>query len=337
LEEPQFKRYNYFELESLLTFLYKFFLFQYELKRLDSTLTKKMSWLQDVAISILFPYLLPSFPIFENECWSKEDIRGILEELLIFYCSVSVKKIQELLENFVKRVLSSNNKNLDHDLYFLADIKNRCSYGILAECESSVYSLYVCSFLIQHGLSSHKKNNYALQWASRHGHKDSVALLLEHKADVHTEDDCALIWSSERGHKDTVTLLLEHKADVHTNNNNALVCASKHGHKDIVSLLLQHKADIHANNNDALQWASQYGHKDTVALLLEHKADIHADGDCAFLLAAENGHEDTVALLLEHKADVHAADDNALELARLYGYQSIIDLILMGVNSQTPL
>jgi hypothetical protein len=57
-----------------------------------------MSWSQDVVISVLFPYLLPSLPIYQSDLWSTEHIKRILEELLVFYCGIPIKGTQESLE-----------------------------------------------------------------------------------------------------------------------------------------------------------------------------------------------------------------------------------------------
>jgi hypothetical protein len=235
-------------------------------------------WSQDVAVFALFPYLLPSLPVCKNEFWSKDGIRSILEELLQFYCHTPMEKMQKLLEAFVTGVLSisSNyNKNYDCDLSFLADIEKRCSFKKFSYWESSVHSLYACTFLIENKVNIHEDNEYALRYASTKGHKDTVALLLEHKANVHA-GDYAHILASNNGCTAIVALLLEHKADVHVYDDYALMLASSNGHKDVVALLLEHKADVHAANDRALRLANRNGHVDTVALLLEHKADVHA-------------------------------------------------------------
>jgi ankyrin repeat protein len=264
-----------------------------------------MAWSQDVLIFLLFPYLLPSLPICRNEFWSKDQIRSILEHLLLFYCNITMEKIQKLLQAFVRRVLSissSCNRNLDHDLYFLADIENRCSFTNAYQWKSSTYSLYACSFLIENKVNIHKDDDFALQCASNFGHKNVVALLLKHNANVHAGYDCVLRWASLEGDKDIVALVLEYKADVHAECDIALQWASCYGHKDIVAILLEHKADVHANEDDSLRWASYCGYKDIVAVLLEHKADVHAKDNWALRCASECGHKDTVALLLEYKA-----------------------------------
>jgi ankyrin repeat protein len=75
---------------------------------------------------------------------------------------------------------------------FLADIVKRSSFTEFEQWESSVYSLYTCSFLVKHKVDIHEGNDYALMQASEHGHKDSVALLLEHKANIHAKNGYAL-------------------------------------------------------------------------------------------------------------------------------------------------
>jgi hypothetical protein len=267
-----------------------------------------MSLSQDVVVSVLFPYLLPSLPVCKKECWSKEHTRNILEELLVFYCSTSIERSQDLLESFVRRVLvvsSSCDVDLDDNLKFLADIEERCSFIVFDQWESSVYSFYTCTSLIEHKANISASSDFALRLASRFGHKCIVALLLKHKANVHAIFNQALGWASQNGHKDTVDLLLQHNANVHASNNAALRWASENGHKDTVDLLLQHNANVHASDDAALRCASKNGHKDTAALLLKHKANVHAENDEALRCASENGHEDIVSLLLVGAAAPH--------------------------------
>jgi hypothetical protein len=269
-----------------------------------------MSWSQDVVIFVLFPYLLPSLPVCENELWSKDDIRSILEDLLVFYCSTPMKKIRALLQAFVSKVLSISSiykRNLYHDLSFLADVESRCSFRKFKEWRSSAYSLYVCTSLIEHKVNIHE-SDCALRHTSAKGYKDIVALLLRHKADIHALNDAALRVASANGHNGTVVLLLEHKADVHGDDDHALIWASQNGHKATVALLLEHKADVHTSNDYALQKAIQNGHKDTVALLLEHKADVRVVNNYVLERASQNGHKDTVALLLKYKSDFYSCN-----------------------------
>jgi hypothetical protein len=206
-----------------------------------------MAWSTDVIVSVLFPYLLPSFPVCKIECWVKEDIRLIFEKLLMFYCSIPAEKTRKLLETFVRRVLSTSSykTDLDNDLYFLADIEERSSFINFKKWKSNVYSLYACTFLIKH------------------------------KVDIHEGNDCALVFASIKGDKDVVALLLEHKANVHVDRGHALMWAIVYGYKDTVALLLEHNANVNADNDRALMWAIGYGHTDMVALLLEHKADFN--------------------------------------------------------------
>jgi hypothetical protein len=235
-----------------------------------------LGYSEDVVISVLFPYLLPSLPVCTSECWSRKHIRSIFEHLLLFYCDVSVGRIQELLKTFVRRVLSltvssSSNRNLDQDLHFLADIEGRCSFDRSRIWKSNAYSLYACSFLIENEVDL-KVGKFNLVLASQNFHKDTVILLIKYKGGIHASKEYALRWTSLYGNKDIVALLLEHEADIHALDDFALRWASFNGHKDTVALLLEHKADVHAKDDQALEWATDNGHKDTIALLLEHKA-----------------------------------------------------------------
>jgi hypothetical protein len=230
-----------------------------------------MWWSEDVVVSVLFPYLLPSLPICKTECWSKQDIRRVLEHLSMFYCDVPLEGTRELLETFVRRVLSvpsSCKIDLDDHLRFLAEIEKRSSFQKFELIKSSVHSLYSCIFLIEHKVNTHGCYGHALRMASFNGHKDTVALLLEHKADVHAWNDSALKWASEAGQKDIVALLLERKADVNANDESALRLAGMNGHKDTVTLLLENRADL----DRALELTNNLNYKHTPALLLEYKA-----------------------------------------------------------------
>jgi hypothetical protein len=271
----------------------------------------KMPWSQDIVVSILLPYLLPSFPVYKNESWSTKNMRRVFEELLMFHCHVPTEKTQDLLRTFIRRVLSISSScdinlddHLDDHLDFLADIKKRCSFNIFYKWKSSVHSLYASTFLIEHRADVHEDDDYALRLASINGHKDTVTLLLQHNANLHAKEDQAFRHACSNGQEDTVALLLQHKANVHAMNNYALRWASRGGHKDIVALLLEHKADVHANDDEALRLESLYGCKDIVALLLEHKADVHANDDEALRSASRFGHKDTIALLLQHNAHI---------------------------------
>jgi len=61
--------------------------------------------------------------------------------------------------------------------------------------------------LIKSGADIHADNDYALRWASGHGHKEIVELLIKSGADIHAGNDYALRWAAENGHKEIVELL----------------------------------------------------------------------------------------------------------------------------------
>jgi ankyrin repeat protein len=322
-----------------------------------------MHWSQDIVVSILFPYLLPSLPIFTRDCWPKEKFKGVLEYLLMLFCNIDPKEIQDALKMFIKQVflISSSETSLDNDISFLADISQRSSFEILLNTGSEAHCLYGCSFLIEHKADIHENNDFILTHSSCSGYKHVVALLLKHKANIHANYDFSLRFSSCNGHKDTVALLLEHKADIHAMNNNALRNAIVNGRKDVVALLLeykantesymlaatetnhpeivvlllQHKADIHALKNNAIKSAVKNGHRDIVGLLIEHKANVHKLGKNSIRSAIKNGHTDTVALLIENRVNLDMVDNRILQSATFNGHKDTVALVLKSRSLQS--
>jgi ankyrin repeat protein len=63
---------------------------------------------------------------------------------------------------------------------------------------------------LENGANVHANNDYALQRASRNGHKDVVELLLKNGANVHAYDDYALQLASANGRKDVIELLTKY-------------------------------------------------------------------------------------------------------------------------------
>jgi hypothetical protein len=203
-----------------------------------------MYWSQDVIISILFPYLLPSLPVCEQDCWIGKEFRFILQHLLKSLCNVS--EIQSLLEIFVRRTFSdsSHKVNLDDDLCFLSNITSRSSFDRFY-FDSEDRSLYACSVLIESKADIHA-NCMLFEQACRKGYTKIVALLLEKKIDANTSN-LALAWACHNNQKDIASLLLQHKADVHAYSNSAIRLALSEDHKDIVNLLVKHKANINVD------------------------------------------------------------------------------------------
>jgi ankyrin repeat protein len=300
-----------------------------------------MYWSQDLIVFLLFPYLLPSLPIYKEDCWSTKEFRHILEYLLISFCNTSLEITQNVLEVFIRRTLLQDNlscftPNVINDLEFLVNIENRDSFKRVNKWKSSTHFLYASSFLIEHKANIHVLNDRAISLASQHGYKEVVALLLKHKANMHvTEENTyhnALVWASQCGNRDVVTLLLEHKADIHAHDDNALKWACENSQKDVVVLLLKCKANIHAEDDYGLRVSSEKGYEDIVAVLLEHKADVHVDDNFALRYASKKGYIDVVALLLEHKADVYTGMYNAIECAHQNGHKDVAALLLDHVR-----
>lgn len=51
-----------------------------------------MFWSQDIVISVLFPYMLPS--VGDSEWWQKKNFKSILECTMMLLCNISYEKTQ---------------------------------------------------------------------------------------------------------------------------------------------------------------------------------------------------------------------------------------------------
>lgn len=103
------------------------------------------------------------------------------------------------------------------------------------------------------------KNNdgYApLSLASKHGHKENVAIFLKNDANSNTkgtDGNTPLLLATEGCHTEIVDLLLKSDANIDAKNHNgdsALIIAVTKKHLNLVKLLLESKADISIKNNN---------------------------------------------------------------------------------------
>jgi len=147
-------------------------------------------------------------------------------------------------------------------------------------------------------------NNWAIRYASLHGHKKVVKLLLNHpRVDPSAINNCAIKRASENGHKKVVRLLLnDPRVDPSAVENWAIRWASRNGHEDVVTLLLNHpRVDPSACDNYAIIYASRNGNEEIIRLLLNHpRVDPSPNNNYAIRLASRKGHEEVVKHLLGH-------------------------------------
>lgn len=118
---------------------------------------------QDLVVSVLFPYLLPSLPV-KKDSFPPNQFRPFLEGLLMLFCNVDLEKRRRLLETFVRQTFGMLclSTNLDKDLCFLADMEKRSSFQQKDIWVSDLYSRYACLVLIQHRVDCCRNNNHAL-------------------------------------------------------------------------------------------------------------------------------------------------------------------------------
>jgi len=130
-------------------------------------------------------------------------------------------------------------------------------------------SVETVQVLLDEGADATAREDYALQWAAKHGDTAAVVALLDAGSDLHRDDDNALRVAAKNGSLETVELLLARGANVHADNDAALRHAADQGHTDIVKLLLAAGADVNICDNEALLCAANAGHAAVVKILLD--------------------------------------------------------------------
>jgi len=137
------------------------------------------------------------------------------------------------------------------------------------ECIAFQCLFYVFAFLLDS--LDIQLNNFAIQYASEHGHLEVVKLLLSDKrVDPAAKDNFAIRLASGKGHLEVVKLLSSDKrVDPAAKDNFAIGYASENGHLEVVKLLLfDERVDPAAKDNFAVKQASRYYRLETVSLLL---------------------------------------------------------------------
>jgi ankyrin repeat protein len=300
-----------------------------------------MSWSQDVIISILFPYLLPSLPVCQKECWPKHKFRRILTYLLVSLGCCCKEEIRDTLEFFVRKTLSTSfqvkkplshrrQAILNHDLCFLANITARSSFRKLLACKSNLQYLYATSFLIENKANIHAEHELPLRDSSAMGFTETVALLIKHKADIHVCNNICSSLACQNGRTNTLSLFLDYKA---VDINRCLFFACKYGYKDMVVLLLGKEGNLPMYGYEGFIEACARNNKDVVLFLLEQRVDVNMNNDSALRLASSHGHEDIVHLLIEHKANVHAENNQAILWANENAHKDVVSLLLEHKSS----
>nr|XP_022290511.1 uncharacterized protein LOC111102144 isoform X2 [Crassostrea virginica]XP_022290519.1 uncharacterized protein LOC111102144 isoform X2 [Crassostrea virginica] len=159
-----------------------------------------------------------------------------------------------------------------------------------------------------------KKQDTALLWATKCGHKETANYLLEMGADPNKGNDkgsTAFYWAIRYEHTDLVRLFLKNvhqQVDIHKERKLGLVApivlASAYGNYEIVKMLLKNGANpnhVIPGGQTPLHHACKEGHVKVVRKLLEYKADYTMQdekGDTALLFAARYGHTNVVRTLL---------------------------------------
>ena len=136
---------------------------------------------------------------------------------------------------------------------------------------SRLNNLRLLNWLVKHGVDPSIKNNCAIRWAAKKGHKEIVEFLLKDpRVDPSAEDNYAIRLAASAGHKEIVEMLLKDPR-VDPSDNEALIIAASNGCKDIIEMLVKDpRVNPSAGNNFILGMAVASGNRRLVELIFNH-------------------------------------------------------------------
>ncbi len=127
------------------------------------------------------------------------------------------------------------------------------------------------------------RNNYAIRYASKHGHADVVERLLQDvRVNPWDSDNFSLLAALNHGHLSVIKILL--RSATSEEMNYAIKMAVMNGNVDVVTFLMKDmRVDPSTMNNEALRVAAKEKHLGTVEVLLyDHRVEPNAAGDFLF-------------------------------------------------------
>ena len=142
-------------------------------------------------------------------------------------------------------------------------------WSTVVQCAAALGAERLTAIAMAAGADPSTESNFAIKWAARRGHVDTVNLLLtDRRVDPSARVDCAIQWAAELGHTDVVERLLkDSRVTSSARSFYALKRAAEGGHRDVVRLLLADRQPPGAIRSTALQLARRNGHDHIVALI----------------------------------------------------------------------
>jgi len=180
----------------------------------------------------------------------------------------------------------------------------------------------IVSLLISHSADKNIRDNMgnsALDWASRNGNSDIIAILLKKNisGEARQKNVTSLVSAVYAGNLDTVKYLIKSGLPVNSHDSygdTPFMAATKTGNTEIMSYLLKQGADIYATDKlgrSALMLSSQTGYIEIVADLIKKGSDINSKsskGFTALMFASANAQAGVVKILLDQGAKLNLRD-----------------------------
>jgi len=160
--------------------------------------------------------------------------------------------------------------------------------------------LSIVKYLLSHGVNANGCGGYAVQWASRNCHIDTLKCLLLADGVSDRYYSKSITAAAEGGSVEIMELLIANKPKTLTTNyNQALQTASRFGHLELVSMLVNNGADLHNREERAARLACRAGRLAVVKFLVSRGARIYTGSqhECAVRWALSNNHTEVVNYL----------------------------------------
>ena len=192
------------------------------------------------------------------------------------------------------------------------------------------------------------REDAALVWAARNGHKHTVEMLLGNRRICPRPSDCSyltpLLYAAWKGHEGVVNILLKRQdvclREPDNHGRTPLTYAAWGGHEGVMKILLERtqvspgEPDNHGRT--PLSYAVWAGHEEVVKILLE-RAEVNPDNLDIFVrtplsYAAERGHERIATILLtREEVSPHKPDKDGrtpLSYAAGNGHERVLKILL---------
>lgn len=269
-------------------------------------------------------------------CSLSKNIFLIITSCLVFNSIFTMKKKQDLEEQFFKAIRQCDHETVKKLIKLGVDLNTTCLHGDSPLSEAVWFAdIEMLEILIAAGCDINRQEldgGSPLISAIRSSNIDIARFLIDNGAKTFFKDsrfqDNAFVLAAFYGCKEIVELLISRAEDLNQIDeigSTALITASSWDYNGIVKILIKNGADINIKKSDghtALTKAAEAGNYEIVLDLILAGADINTktiSQNTPLILAAKKNYYRTVELLLSYDADINITNiynESALSIGK---------------------